>query len=620
MKKQSLRTQLLSSHLVLVGLMSLVMVGALFNFFRLGFSIDHILKDNYKSVIAAQDMKEALERQDSATTFFLAGQADKARKQYQESGVRFQKAHETEANNITERGELQESNHIEQRYKIYQQDVRHLLYSKPPLSMEAARTFYFGTLEPQFVDLKQSSQHILDINQAAIVRADTRAKNAARNAAWIGIVMTTGALLLAAIFAYRAINSALTPLLALAQGAEEIGAGHLNRSIELHRTDEIGTLAQSFNMMAKKLREARQVEQQRLHRAQQMSDAALESLYDPVIVTDATGSVVHLNRAAQGLFGPAEKASGLPIAQAVSEPRIAEAVERAVRHERVSDEEGEESLVPLQVGGTQRTYRMRATPMRDDDDTLLGAALVLEDITHLHELSRLKTEFIGVASHELRTPVTSLLLSAQLLEECAAGPLTAGQAEIVTAQREDLARLDLLLRDLLDITRLEAGSTPPRFEIVPPQDLLEAARNSVASQAANRKVNLQVEAAPGLPAVRVDRAQIIRVLVNLLGNAIRHTPAAGQVKIELRQDEGEIIFRVHNTGPCIPAEYLPRIFERFVQVPGATRGGAGLGLSIAQTIIKAHGAEITARSSAEEGTIFEFALPVEENKEARSKK
>lgn len=620
MRKQSLRTQLLGSHLVLVGLMSLVMVGALFNFFRLGFSIDHILKDNYKSVIAAQTMQEALERQDSATTFFLAGQADKARKQYQYNRRRFEKAYKIEANNITESGEQQESNSIAQRYEIYQKNVERLLYGKSPLSSEAARAFYFGTLEPQFVDIKESSQRILEINQAAIVRADERAKNAARNAAWMGIAMTIGALLLAVIFAYRAINSALTPLLALAQGAEEIGVGHLNRSIELHRTDEIGTLAQSFNMMAKKLREARHVEQQRLHRAQQMSDAALESLYDPVIVTDATGSVVHLNRAAQGLFGPAEKASGLPIAQAVSEPRLADAVERAVRQERVSDEEGEESLVPLQVGGTQRTYRMRATPMRDDDGTLLGAALVLEDITHLHELSRLKTEFISVASHELRTPVTSLLLSAQLLEECVAGPLTAEQAEIVAAQREDLARLDLLLRDLLDITRLEAGSTPPRFEIVPPHDLLEMAHNSVASQAANKKVNLSMDVAPDLPAVRADRAQIIRVLVNLLGNAIRHTPASGTVKIAVGRDDAKVFFRVHNTGPCIPPEYLPRIFERFVQVPGATRGGAGLGLSIAQTIIKAHGTEITAKSTTEEGTTFEFALPVEENIEVRSQK
>jgi len=356
------------------------------------------------------------------------------------------------------------------------------------------------------------------------------------------------------------------------------------------------------------------------------------------------------------VFGPPDKATGLPIAQLVNEPRIAEAVEQAARQEHVSAEEDEASFVSLQVDGAPRTYRLRATPMRDDDDALLGAALVLEDITHLSEVSRLKTEFIGVASHELRTPVTSLLLSAQLLQEGAAGELNETQAEIVAAQREDLARLDQLLRDLLDISRLEAGATSPRFDRVAPQSLVEWARGSVASQAAAKSVSLHSEVAPDLPTVRADRAQVSRVLINLLNNAIRHTPGGGEVKIEglwgtsprpsplqgegaesptsqvegtasppsqgqngapqppapcEGEGRGEVLFRVADTGVGIPHEYLPRIFDRFVQVPGATRGGAGLGLSIAQTLIKAHGGEITVESTIGKGSVFSFALPAD---------
>ena len=644
MKKQSLRTQLLWSHLALVGLMAVLMLGAVFNFFRLGRSIDRILKDNYKSVVAAQNMKESLERQDSATTFFLAGQKEKARKQYDANWPIFQKALEIEANNVTERGEQQLSDDIAARYKSYRADIERLMSGK--LAEKDARSFYFRVLEPQFVGLKTRAQDVLDLNQRAIERADERAKTEARRASLIGLILTAGALALAVAFAHRAINSALTPLLALSQGAEEIGAGHLNRRIELHRSDEIGTLAQSFNMMAEKLREARKLEQQRLHRAQKMSDAALESLYDPVIVTDATGSVVHLNRAAQTVFGSAERASGLPIAQVVNEPRIALAVERAAREEQISAQE--DDFVSLQVDGTERAYRLRATPMRDDDGAKLGAALVLEDVTHLRELDRLKTEFIGVASHELRTPVTSLSLSSQLLEEGVGGTLTPVQAEIVAAQREDLARLDLLMRDLLDITRLESGVTPPRFESVAPQELVEAAFNAVASQAQSNLVKLTTEIAEGLPNVRADRSQINRVLVNLLNNAIRHTEAGGEVRIltspglslVLRGDElsatgeannsmdtaaprsplldkegtgavsGAVAFTITDTGSGIPAENLPHIFERFVQVPDATRGGAGLGLSIAQTIIKAHDSEITVESELGKGSTFSFGLPV----------
>lgn len=608
--KRSLRTQLMFSHLTLVALMALVMLGAVVNFFRLGLSIDRILKQNYKSVIAAQTMKEALERQDSAANFFLAGQSVKARIQYEANREHFERAYKVESTNITERGEQQLSDEIGRRYGAYRKSVEGLLNANPPISEREARAFYFRELEPAFVHLKALAQQVLDLNQKAIERADQRAKAEARLASWAGVGMTIGALLLAVVFALRSINSALTPLLALSQGAEEIGAGHLNRRIELNRGDEIGVLADSFNTMAEKLREARRIEQQRLHRAQKMSDAALESLYDPVIVTDASGSVVHLNLAAQELFGSSEKASGLPIAQVVNEPRITAAVEHAIRQERVSAEEGEEAFVPLVVEGAERSYRLRATPMRDDDGALLGAAMVLEDITHLRELSRLKTEFIGVASHELRTPVTSLLLSAELLQEGAAGPLSEPQREIVTAQREDLGRLDQLLRDLLDVSRLETGATSLHLAPVEARDAVDAACRAVVSQAESKGVRLETGVAEGLPQMKADRAQVTRVVVNLLNNAIRHTEKGGLVKVSAQVQSGKLAIQVTDTGSGIPGLFLPRIFDRFVQVPGATRGGAGLGLSIAESIVQAHGGEIGVQSEVGNGTSVTFTIPV----------
>ncbi|MBV9468879.1 MAG: MCP four helix bundle domain-containing protein, partial [Abitibacteriaceae bacterium] len=215
MRTTSLRRQLLFSHLALVGLMALVMLGAVLNFFRLGHSIDRILKDNYKSVIAAQDMKETLERQDSAATFFLAGQTHKARTQYEANWPRFEQALDIEAHNITERGEQELSEAIKQQFAAYRQATEALLYANPPMTTEQARAYYFSTLEPEFQRLKQSAQDVLALNQEAIVRADARAKVAADRASWMGVGITFGALLLAVVFARQAINASLTPLLAL---------------------------------------------------------------------------------------------------------------------------------------------------------------------------------------------------------------------------------------------------------------------------------------------------------------------------------------------------------------------------------------------------------------------
>ena len=215
-----------------------------------------------------------------------------------------------------------------------------------------------------------------------------------------------------------------------------------------------------------------------------------------------------------------------------------------------------------------------------------------------------------MASHELRTPVTSLLLANQLLEEGAAGELGPDQKEIVRAQGEDLKRLERMMRDLLDVTRLEAGVTPPRFEIVAPHELAQGALDAVAAQASSKNVVLTADIALCLPAIRADKAQISRVLVNLLNNAIRHTPSGGKVTVSATLDGESMLFRVEDTGVGIPQEYISRIFERFVQVPGATGGGAGLGLSIVQTIIKSHGGSITARSEPGTGSTFTFMLPL----------
>ena len=609
---RNLRVQLLFSYLLLALLMALVMGGAVASFFRLGRSIDRILRDNYKSVIAAQNMKETLERQDSAATFFLAGQVQKARAQYEANWPLFADAYQTEAHNITESGERDIADDIGRQFVAYKTAVRKLLYANPAMPTEQARAYYFGALEPAFVRLKQRAQDVLDLNQAAIVRANGAAKAEARIASSTGLAVTGGAFGLALLFAFGTTRAALSPLRSLARQAGEIGRGHLNQRIELRRTDEIGTLATAFNDMTEKLREARRQEEARLQRAERMSDAALENLYDPVIVTDAGGRVVHLNHAAEELFGPEELAKNRHVQSATGDSRIAEAVNRAIHQERISASEGEAGLVTVQEGEAERAYRLRATPMRDDAGQMLGAVAVLEDVTHLRELDRLKTEFIGVASHELRTPVTSLLLSVQLLEEGAVGELTAEQREVIAAQREDLERLERMMRDLLDITRLEAGVAPPHLESLSARALILSSCEAVQKQAEAKGVELIQDAPDISVSIRADRSQMTRVFVNLLNNAIRHTPSGGQIRIGAAQEGRRVIFAVADTGSGIPREHLARIFERFVQVPGATRGGAGLGLSIAKTIVEAHKGEICADSAGpEQGSVFTVALPAE---------
>jgi len=198
------------------------------------------------------------------------------------------------------------------------------------------------------------------------------------------------------------------------------------------------------------------------------------------------------------------------------------------------------------------------------------------------------------------------------MKEGAVGAWTEEQPALVEAQGEDLERLERMMRDLLDITRLEAGVVPPRFEMLPPAELIEAATQSVRQQAETQDVRLTNISPDDLPESAADRTQLVRVLVNLLNNAVRHTYAGGAVELSVSSDGAYAWFRVKDTGTGIPEEYQQRVFDKFVQVPGATRGGAGLGLSIARTIVHAHGGEITVESEPGNGSVFTFTIPVEE--------
>ncbi len=607
---RSLRPQLLLSHLLLVLLMGVVMSGVITNFSSLGQSIDRVLRGNFQTVLASQELNSALFQQETSWALLANGKSSDAREQYNTSRIAFDQAFSIVSSSAHSGQGVQLAGAMGTAWMRYR-SVSDTTMAKNNFTLqpelEAVTT---EVIKPLLKEMHLLAHQILMLNEEQILAYNNDARQEAYVDSKRGLVVTGIAVVIAVLLALRMVRMALTPLAQLTEQANRIGSGNL-QPVSITRKDEIGQLGAAFNDMAQKLSEARRIESRRLQRAERMSDAAIDSLYDPVIVIDSHQRIVHLNRAAEGLFGPAPVSPRVPLSDHVKDRRILRAIDDAVDDQRVTASEDETGLVPIHVGGSERIYRIRATPMKDDDDNLLGGVLVLDDVTHLRTLDRLKTEFIGVASHELRTPVTSLMLSVDLLKDGAVGQLTPPQRQIVEAQREDLGRLDKLMRDLLDVTRLEAGSSPPRLELISPSLLVKRPMTMLKPSADEAHVSLIDEVDPSLPQVRADQAQIGRVLNNLMANAIRHTPAGGTVTIRAIADGDHVTFSVKDTGEGIPPEYRDRIFERFVQVPGATQGGAGLGLSIAQNIVKAHGGQMSVNSEVGKGSTFRFTLAVD---------
>ena len=600
----SLRTRLLTGYGIFIAALVALAAWGAWRLHDMGKVSRRIISENYDSVLAAQEMKESLERQDSAALFVLLGARERGLAQLREHRARFDKNFNTAAHNITELGESAAIAAIQRDRDVYYQRFDAFIANSNPNE-------YFTQLEPQFNQLRADCEHLLQLNQRAM-RFKSEAAAGVAQLWFYRTLLIAGVLVVAGIvLAFWLAQRIVGPIRRLTESTVKIAGGDLNASVIVDSNDEVGVLAAEYNRMAESLRQLRSSDMGKLLVAQQTTEAAIDSLYDPVIVTDGDGRVTKLNPAAEEIFCAEEKNTGMHVGEVARDVRIAGAVAEALESQRPVAAEEMSSVLPLAVAGSERAFRLRTTPMRDNDHHLLGAVTLLEDITHLREIDRLKSEFIATASHELRTPLTSVQMGVYLLLERAAGELTEKQVEVLSACREDCDRLDQLMRDLLDVSRIEAGESKPSFEVVRTRDLLDAATRELQPQVEAKGLDFKVESPIDLPVVRIDRSQVERVLANLVINAIRYTKR-GEIKISAQPRGNSVAVSVSDTGSGIPAEYLPHIFDKFVQVPGAATGGAGLGLAISRLIVEAHGGQISVQSEPSRGSTFTFTLPITE--------
>lgn len=615
----SLRAKLIAGYMLFVAALVLLGGWSAWRLLEMGGVSRRIIANNYDSVVAAQNMKESLERQDSAALFALTGAGERAASQLREHRARFDAEFEKAAHNITEPGEPEAVEAIRRDRDAYYRTFDEFLSSlndarggnaQPARAEQSSRAGeYFSRLEPQFNKLRAECDHLLQLNQRAMLAKSEAAAGVARR--WFYLTLLFAALLVVAgiALAFFLAERIVRPLRRLTVTTAAVAGGDLDAKVEVASNDEVGVLAAEFNRMAESLRLLRRTDMGRLVVAQQTAEAAIDSLYDPVIVTDAEGLVTKLNPAAEEIFGTEAENRGRHVGEIARDARLAGAVAEALRSRRPVANEGAASVLPLAVDGSERAFRLRTTPMRDAERHLLGAITLLEDITHLREIDRLKSEFIATASHELRTPLTSVQMAVHLMLEGAVGELTDKQREVLEACREDCVRLEKLMRDLLDLSKIEAGEGRPHLSTLRARELVAAATEHLRPQVEAKGLELRVEASTDLPSVKADRAQIERVIVNLVANALRYTKH-GEIRVSAERRDGSIAVSVSDTGQGIPAEYLPHIFDKFVQVPGAATGGAGLGLAISKAIVEAHGGQISVQSEAGRGTTFTFTLPV----------
>jgi signal transduction histidine kinase len=576
----------------------------------LGSHSQTVLKDNYRSVLAAQRMKEAIERMDSAALFMVAGERQKGIEQAQKNRGVFEDELKVQEANITEAGEKEFTEKLRTAWTGYVTKFDRLQETASP---EEARRLYFSELEPAFLLVKTAADEILAINQDAMVRKSDAVRRTAERMKTITIIVALAALALGLFVSSLLTRRILQPLSALREATHKIGEGNFETRAHVRGSDELAQLAGDFNAMAARLAEYRKSSLGDLLQAHLSMQAAIDSLPDPVVIFSIGGDLQNVNHAAETLLG-------LSAQTGVKEPlkRVEDSVRAVLERVRSHVLSGKGAYVPrgfedavqLPTLMGERYFLPRGAPVYETRGVVIGATAILQDVTRLRRFEELKNDLVATVAHEFRTPLTSLRMAVHLCTEEVAGPVTEKQAELLHAAREDCDRLQAMVDDLLDLSRIESG----RVELFPlptaVSHLVQSAFEEHEQEAAEAGLSLTVESP--LPEVRVlaDHERIGHVFSNLIANAIRHTPKGGHVTLGAHALDGSMRFTVTDTGKGIPQEYRERIFEKFFRVPEAEPKGTGLGLYIAREIVRGHDGEIGVESEPGKGSTFWFTIPV----------
>lgn len=441
--------------------------------------------------------------------------------------------------------------------------------------------------------------------QAAAQAAEARAQLAAsaRLAASEDKLITT-VIVLGVLIAAGFLIAIIVPIRRLAAAARR--AGQSGQHVEWRANDDLGSIAAEINRLTVQLRDFRETESGRRQMDHQLSDAVVQSIFEPVIVTDAQGQVLKLNQAATDVLGKTAK-DRLALAHMPGGEKILDAVRGALSMQRPIAHEGESALLPMKIGQAERSYRLRTTPMRDHDGRLLGAVSVLEDITEMQDLDRFKTRFLTVASRKLREPLEHLRLALYTLTQGFAGEMRPLQSDLLLGAEEESERLSDLMSDLIEVSEIDSGRREIHLERIRPIDILRDALGRHREQAQKKKIEIEIRAFNDLSPVSADRQALRSIMDNLLGNALRYTPEGGAIMLQAEEHKEKMQFFVRDSGRGIEAERLPRIFGRF-NTP--QDGGTGLGLALVHRLVELLGGQVSVESRLGHGATFSFTLPI----------
>lgn len=537
----------------------------------------NILTANYNTIEYGRNMLEAIDGIDSSTS----------KDEFNNSVNRFEYNLKKQFNNITEPGEDSLTNRLASDFQIFISNINDAKLKK--------------RIRADIID-------IMEINMKAILYKSEKADRTSELAAtWIGVVSAI-CFLVSFVLLFNLPISIAEPIQKLTYSIREIASRNYQERVHINNNSEFGELARSFNIMAEKLEEYEKTKISDLLIEKKRIDTLIDNMKDPILGLDEKGTVIFANREMLKALGISkEKLVGSNIYDLAKKNDLI----RILLQEMTQSKEVLTIYIDNKECYFQKEFIHVELPQDNQDKPIyVGSLILLRNITPFKELDIAKTNFIATISHELKTPISSIMMSIQILENLKTGSLNHDQLELIESIKDDANRMLKIISELLDVTRLETGNIQLHIHSSDPYSILQYAIDATKIQQEQKHIEIIMDVEKGLPNIQIDAEKTAWVLTNFITNSIRYSPEGGQIIISLKKRDNKIEFLVQDFGKGIDEKYKTKIFERYFQVPGSNQSGTGLGLAISKDFIESQGGEIGVESEPGMGSRFYFRFPL----------
>jgi PAS domain S-box-containing protein len=558
-----LKTKLIAGLVFLFAVILIFGILGTININLLSRDADLILKDNYKSILYCNSMLKALE---------TAGTRKDAVEKFEENL-------KNQEDNITEPGEKEQTEEIRKNFEELKADP------KDPSN---------------YSEIRQSVYQVLDLNASAIYRKNMFAQETARNAKrWLAIIFTI-LILVSFTFIFNLPGIISGPIQSLSDGIKEIANKNYSKRIYLKQKDELGDLAVAFNSMAEKLDLYEHSNMAKMQFEKSRIETIINQMRDGIIGLDAKRNILFMNVIAQKLMGLKEN-------DIIGKYAPDIALKNDLMRKLLQAEDDKKDL-KIYLDDKEGFFNKDILDVTNNKE-VIGQVIVLRNITIFHELNEAKTNLIATVSHELKTPISSIKMSAQLLSDERTGSLAEDQKQLINSIGDDADRLLNITSELINMAQVETGNIQFNLQPTPVAPIVEDALDAIQIQAQQKNISIQTVISPEMLMIHADKEKTTWVLINLLTNAIKYSFESSAVEILASPKNGRVEVIVKDHGRGIDEKYINRVFDRYFKVPGSQeRSRTGLGLAISKEFIEAQGGNIWVHSQLGVGSEFGFSF------------